>query len=359
MPITLCEKYGFDEQGRLSRLALVRLLNESTAKADIEKNKVIFLKLHQLIIKPYITEIIEQFYQYLLAHEAMRKFLHDDALISSLKQTQKQYLLTLGIDFNSKQYFENRLRIGIAHAKFFLPLSLYQCAYNNLQEIICFYINSNSELSDTEKELYCNYLHRMITLDESLAIDTYFAANMQNLESSIEILRDKGEALKQQVEHDTLTNVHSRKKILEYIEHNIARFETDGTPLALAMVDLDKFKSINDKYGHLVGDEVLKHTASRINGALRNIDVVGRYGGEEFIILLPNTNLDTAIIICERIRAAIAEAPVKYGDSLIYTTISLGVTIVTNGDTINSIIERADALMYQSKQKGRNCVTWN
>ncbi len=358
MSITLCEKYGFDEQGRLSRLVLVRLLSESTVEADIKKTNVIFTKLHGLIVEPYITEIIEQFYQYLLAHESMRHFLLNDELISSLKKTQKEYLLSLGIGFDSEKYFESRLRIGVVHARFSLPLSLYQCAYNNLQEIICFYIDLNSELSLKEKECYRNYLHRMITLDESLAVDTYFAANMQSLESSIEILRDKGEALRQQVEHDTLTKVNSRKKILDYIEHNIIRFETDGTPLALVMVDLDKFKDVNDKYGHIVGDEVLKHTASRINGALRNIDVVGRYGGEEFILLLPNTNLDTAIIICERIRTAIAETPVKYGNHLIYTTISLGVTTITNGDTINSAIERADSLMYQSKQKGRNCVTW-
>ncbi len=356
---SLCEKFGFDQKGRDERLILVRLITAVSRSDDIKKVNALFSIIHKEIIEPKLNDIIEQFYQYVLGHKAMSSFLADENVILRLRETQKLYLLSLGIDFELESYFENRLKIGLAHAKIALPLSVYQCAYTCMQEIINYYINLNSTLSVTEKEQCIIYLHRMNTLDQSLAIDTYFKTNIQNLEQSIIQLENKSANLKTEVDFDDLTKVHSRRKIIEYLAIELDLFNRDGVLFAIVMIDIDNFKGVNDDYGHISGDEILKNTAARISGAVRKVDIVGRYGGEEFIVLLPNTDIDTAKIICERIRIAISETVVKCEENLISVTISQGVTIVRLGDTNDSAIKRADKLMYKSKQKGRNCVTWD
>lgn len=359
MTQSLCEKYGFDQKGRDERLVLVRLISGLSRLDDIERVNGIFLKIQKHIIVPKLNDIIEQFYNYILGEPAMSCFFNDKALITKLRGTQKLYLLSFGVNFELESYFENRLKIGLAHARIALPLSLYQCAYNCMQEIICYYINLDTTFTYSEKQQSIIYLQRMNTLDQSLAVDTYFKANIQNLEHSIEQLKTKSASLRSKVDFDGLTTIHSRRKILELLAAELELFMNDNIFFAIVMIDIDNFKLVNDDYGHIAGDEVLKNTAARINGAIRKVDIVGRYGGEEFIVLLPGTDIDTAKTICERIRVGIAENLVKCEDSLISVTISQGVTIVRQGDSVDSAIKRADELMYQSKQKGRNCVTWD
>jgi diguanylate cyclase (GGDEF)-like protein len=166
---------------------------------------------------------------------------------------------------------------------------------------------------------------------------------------------------------DPLTNSLSRTEILYRVSEEIDRSRRNNRPLALLEMDIDHFKNVNDQLGHHVGDEVLINLVRHSQEALRSIDIVGRIGGEEFLILLPETDTEGAIQIAERLRKHIANAindtsapiPVKI-------TISVGVTIfepnenprITRGIALNELMNKVDLAMYQAKNEGRNRVAF-
>jgi diguanylate cyclase (GGDEF)-like protein len=123
------------------------------------------------------------------------------------------------------------------------------------------------------------------------------------------------------------------------------------------MLDLDHFKLINDNYGHPIGDRVLQEFATRCKNSVREVDLIGRYGGEELLILLPETNRETAMQVAERLRSSIEEAPIKVSNGEIDLTVSIGVAAKDEFTTdLETLIARADQAMYIAKHKGRNCV---
>jgi two-component system cell cycle response regulator len=134
---------------------------------------------------------------------------------------------------------------------------------------------------------------------------------------------------------------------------------TRGKPLALMMLDIDYFKSINDTYGHDAGDDVLREFAVRIRKSIRGIDLACRYGGEEFVIVMPETDLHVAGMVAERLRRAIAGEPfaVNKGAKRIAVTISIGLaTLETKAEPIADVLKRADKALYRAKNDGRNRV---
>ncbi len=138
----------------------------------------------------------------------------------------------------------------------------------------------------------------------------------------------------------------------------MSRARRSGQILGCIILDVDHFKSINDRYGHLAGDEVLKDLGSLLEQAVRTYDVVGRYGGEEFVVLLPNTPMDEMNILAERIRSTV-EHNIHVGSDLekIPVTISLGITVLQASDTTtDDLVKRADAALYKAKENGRNRV---
>jgi diguanylate cyclase (GGDEF)-like protein len=155
---------------------------------------------------------------------------------------------------------------------------------------------------------------------------------------------------------DGLTQVANKRHFLEFLEREIARATRHGRPLSLVMFDLDRFKSINDSYGHLAGDRVLKGIASLVSGQVRRDELLARYGGEEFAVVLPETSLDAAAGFCERIRNEIEKATFDFDGEPLRATVSLGVTELATSDTLESLVARADARLYEAKEQGRNRV---
>jgi diguanylate cyclase (GGDEF)-like protein len=123
------------------------------------------------------------------------------------------------------------------------------------------------------------------------------------------------------------------------------------------MLDIDHFKQVNDRYGHLSGDEVLRELALRCKSLIRKIDIIGRYGGEEFVLALPNTDLDNAMMVAERMRHGIDSAGFTYRGQSIRVTVSQGVAAKSGkNDGFESVLERADKALFLAKHAGRNCV---
>ena len=161
------------------------------------------------------------------------------------------------------------------------------------------------------------------------------------------------EELRRQAETDALTGVPNRRHLMTVAEHELARAQRYGGALALFMVDIDHFKTINDTFGHQAGDHVLIEIASRLRRSLRGSDMVARWGGEEFVVLLRDCALPDALRLAEDIRAAIAELPFGAMGSL---TVSVGVAEARASEDLTTWLERADQALYRAKRSGRNEV---
>lgn len=155
---------------------------------------------------------------------------------------------------------------------------------------------------------------------------------------------------------DPVTGLNNRAALNSTIEREVSLAHRHGNALSVIMLDIDYFKRINDNYGHLTGDLVLRMLARRVLDHTRGCDIVFRYGGEEFTIVLSNTDIHGASLLAERIRAAVAAAPITHNDFDIPVTVSLGVATLEGGDTALNLIHRADAALYEAKSAGRNQV---
>lgn len=180
---------------------------------------------------------------------------------------------------------------------------------------------------------------------------------LSSLQSAQRELLAAQEELRYQATHDSLTGLWNRAAIMEALRNEIERAGRTTSPLGILLLDLDHFKLVNDTYGHLVGDTTLKEIARRLAGAMRPYDVAGRFGGEEFLLLLPACGRREAGNIAERIRFAIAAAPFSATETEFVLTVSIGATICPDGSSHDSdFLNQADQALYQAKSSGRNCI---
>lgn len=157
---------------------------------------------------------------------------------------------------------------------------------------------------------------------------------------------------------DPLTSLFNRRKFFELADHEFERARRYQHPLSLIMMDIDFFKHVNDTFGHAAGDLVLKFIADKYQNSTRSVDILGRYGGEEFVILMPETTAEEAKMTAERLRLLIAYSPIQYGDKSINITLSFGVVELDAGcKNTEELLNRSDQALYYSKKTGRNRVT--
>ena len=199
-------------------------------------------------------------------------------------------------------------------------------------------MKSTREMRDTNQAL-----EDRLTLSKS---------EISNLQQSLEAIR--AESLT-----DPLTGLGNRKYFDRSIDAAVQSALANGEPLSLLMFDIDHFKSFNDSYGHLTGDQVLRLVGMSLRQTIKGQDITARYGGEEFAVVLPNTALRQALTVADHIRRAVMAKELKKkstGEILGRVTISVGVSMLKPGDDTDSLIERADACLYAAKRNGRNRV---
>jgi diguanylate cyclase (GGDEF)-like protein len=155
--------------------------------------------------------------------------------------------------------------------------------------------------------------------------------------------------------NDSLTGLHVRRYFMAKLQDEILRTDRYKKTLSIIMADLDKFKKVNDTYGHTTGDRVLKSVGAFLKDSIRDVDSIGRYGGEEFIMFLPETSKEAAFVLADRLRIGVSA--IEMDDKLPKVTISLGIsTFPEDGKSLNELLDRADAALYQAKENGRNQV---
>ena len=156
---------------------------------------------------------------------------------------------------------------------------------------------------------------------------------------------------------DSLTDVYTRKYLVDRLQEELRRSKIRNIKLSVLMIDVDFFKSFNDKYGHLVGDQILREIGTIIKANIREIDIAGRYGGEEFCVVLPDTDVPGAQLAAERIRKSTEETEIKAYDTTVKVTISIGMaTFPADGHLMDELIDKADWALYRAKKLGRNKI---
>ena len=191
---------------------------------------------------------------------------------------------------------------------------------------------------------------------QSLAVQLQsLVSKVQQMEANDVDIRLRLEEQKQRALTDTLTGLPNREAYNVRVYEEIERWQRYKHPLSMAVVDIDYFKKINDSYGHQTGDKVLKIVAGAIAKKLRAVDFMARFGGEEFVLLLPETNAQDASQMLNRIREALAKAPFRYKNEKLTITVSIGISQFQETDNADLVFVRADEALYEAKEGGRNC----
>ncbi|EOD81083.1 GGDEF domain family protein [Grimontia indica] len=243
----------------------------------------------------------------------------------------------------------------------------------------------NEELAASVDSIH-NHLQEAETLEELRPNLSQVAVNLASLVARNRELEEREQQLMEQLQHneqklealyqqtmdyrrrlgdqerklllDPLTKVYNRAALDDRLEHEYRCWIRYQTPFCLAMIDIDHFKSVNDQYGHLVGDKVLKVVARTIHQCLRDTDFIARFGGEEFVVLLPDADEETRKALLNNVRETVSRLPFKFKDTRLTITVSIGGSLFKDNDSTVDVLERADNALYNAKHNGRNKLVW-
>jgi diguanylate cyclase (GGDEF)-like protein len=209
---------------------------------------------------------------------------------------------------------------------------------------------------ETYLERFATMTVFILTIGRCMFIGIFSSAMRESLYKSGLALKEANKRIEELAELDDLTGSFNRRCIMLSLNDEIARAHRTKAPCSVALIDLDWFKRINDTYGHPTGDEVLKTFAITVFANIRAVDRFGRYGGEEFLLVLPDTPHDVAARLLDRLRAIIAELDWSAFSSGMQVTVSAGIVTLKTGETADAVLARADSALYKAKEQGRNRI---
>ncbi len=211
-----------------------------------------------------------------------------------------------------------------------------------------------SELTGILQDLLSDTANMQDSLKQSHSELLAAKQDVQSAQSRIGELEKALEAASAKVKEDQLTGAFNRRGLEEHFDREIHRAERSGQPLSVALIDVDNFKQLNDRYGHLTGDDVLKYLVDMMHHSLRTSDIVGRFGGEEFVVILPDTPVSEAVELVQRLQRELTKNFFLANQDMLVVTFSAGVALWHRGEQDCDVIERADRAMYQAKLAGKN-----
>lgn len=334
----------------------IRRRLEFVGLSEALEDRVIAGRLSDLttLFRTHADRLVAEFYQHLESFDELEVYLGGEGRRTTLRGHFLHYLSSFGAGLAQPEYFEQRSRIGLVHERIGLDESWYLLAMSRLFEILAGLLKEawqpRSDLPDA-----LILIQRVLALDTLLAVESWHQAREERL---VNVLR-RSEELRAEIEEaaqsDALTGAATRRHLMSTLEAERRRAALTKTPFSLLMIDIDRFKSINDEHGHLFGDEVLRGITAVAREVLRPGDIIGRFGGDEFVVGLRACDSDKAEAIGDRIRGQIAERPFRLDDHEVSVTVSVGVVSVEPGDpSVEAALARADQALYSAKHEGRN-----
>lgn len=198
-----------------------------------------------------------------------------------------------------------------------------------------------------------------VLLAQIMQANEHLRRRLDEAESSLQCKSEELQSYMTEARTDSLTGLPNRRALDDELSRRMAAYRRQGTPLGVLLVDVDRFKSVNDTYGHHIGDQVLKVVADSLRRAVRDCDLLARYGGEEFAVLVAGGTQEEFMNAAERVRQFVEQHPVRCEGIQLQVTISCGVAEASGGEEIASLLRRADEALYASKTGGRNCAHWH
>lgn len=325
------------------------------AALDLNADEYLTRKLRSGLAGGYVEALVDACLSK-LAHHPDLASIGDDAS-AAFRQGWINYLQSFGLSFNTPAYFAGRRAFSAACAGAGISLGLLHLQHSLILQSVIELLAAR-EKSARDLQLLAVYVLKLGALDTYLATEGHREARIDALQKALTESHDEMSRLHHKASTDQLTGLTSFSNLMEKLEQQIRAAEERRQPLCVLMADLDFFKKVNDTYGHMVGDMVLRHTAERMRAAVRDFDIVGRFGGEEFTVVLKNTDINLGKVIAERIRDEIGATPMHIKGMNINITISLGGAMMRQGETKEALLDRADSALYEAKQTGRNRVVF-
>lgn len=314
---------------------------------------------HKSFIANHIDEIVDSFYEAQIKIPEIALLIGDAETLRLLRNAMRRYILDLFEGHYDRDYVNRRLRIGKVHKRIGVSPKLYISAIwlleQSLNAAINTHIHSNAE-GNCAAQLQAA-LHKLMTLDTAFVFDTYISSlvsevasakeEMSNYAASLEeTIAQRTHELKELSRRDNLTGLYNQRAFGEFIRRELASATRHRDPLSLAYIDLNKFKQLNDEQGHLAGDELLSHVGRLLLSSVRETDLACRYGGDEFTIIMPRTNIDDAAQVCQRI----AETANEFHGHKPSFSIGIAATGPSEFDEVDILVKKADQAMYRSKE---------
>ncbi len=325
---------------RIARHLNITAENFERRKAflGIEAEDIRRIKAFRALLPGTPPELFDSFYDHLMAFHETRSYFKGDEVLVRLKKKQMAYFDQLFSGNYDMDYMLSRLQVGYVHVQLNIVPLWYIGAYNKYMQGIKLLVDEHAE----EKELTYKSIVKVIMMEIVLTLESFHYTKYRLQEE-----------LKRMAITDDLTGVFNRRKLEEVMNLEMDRANRTGQDLSVLMVDIDHFKAVNDTHGHQAGDDVLIEITKLSKNSLRESDYVIRYGGEEFLVCMPETSLEEAAQIAERLRRVVAEHTF---DTVGHITISIGVSGYDKGESQETFIKRADQKLYDAKQSGRNRV---
>ncbi len=342
---TLFEQLRINEAEMMRRKELLDITAEDIAR----------LKARKVLIEAKVDEIVDEFYTRQTELDEIALLIGDADTLNRLRVAQRKYIIDLFSGNYDSEYVNNRLRIGLVHKRIGVEPKLYLSAVRTLKALLFQVVEQNIADLEEYNQLKAS-LDKLLYFDVTLVFDTYIDSLVEeigNAKRRTEIyaasleqkVQERTAQLEQLTKLDPLTELYNRRAMQDILLRELQLNERYGNSLALAYMDLDHFKGINDKYGHIRGDEVLKGLASSIKLSIRKTDIPCRYGGDEFCLIFPQCTVNQAVEVCEKIMA-------EFTRLFPHFTISVGVVCSdkSHSRTMEELIKLADEKMYRAKK---------
>lgn len=311
------------------------------------------------VVARQIDEIVEKFYDHILSFDEMDRLIGDADTLLKLKNHQRGYILSLFDGQYDEDYVHSRLRVGVVHRRIGVEPKYYVSAVYNLKEIIQHVLIRQDPQECRACAGNLEVVDKILLFDLSLIFDTYIHSLMDDVrrsqeelesytESLEEIVSERTRLLKEQARRDGLTGLYNQQYFMQELRRELSRSQRSGSSICLVYFDLDGFKQINDTQGHHAGDLLLKKVAEVLKESIRENEVVGRYGGDEFCVILSDSTVDDAELFCNRLCELLKDRIGSFG-----VTCSMGIAASTIDNHLDGVtlVKNADKAMYEAKKE--------